>query len=125
MAPWAAEWAVCRVSPRRRLRPPPIAFRGEGADPHRLRAADDAWTVRAYEAHWRWYGPVLLRDVLARKRQLGLAFEPGFELALCQCATDEERAEIAQPFTQHSVRGQTGHGKRPLDKTAQRTGDDC
>jgi uncharacterized protein (TIGR02996 family) len=49
------------------------------------------WTVRAYEAHWRWRGPALLREVAARKRRLELAFDDGAELSLLQAETEAER----------------------------------
>jgi hypothetical protein len=37
---------------------------------------------------------VLLEQVLAAKRRLGLAFEPGFERCLCECQTEEERRAV-------------------------------
>jgi hypothetical protein len=91
LAPWLAEWALCRVTSRRRLPPPPVEFRGNGTSLRHLRAARDAWTAQAHEAHWRWHGPVLVKEVQARKCRLGLAFEPGFELGLLECQTPAER----------------------------------
>jgi hypothetical protein len=90
LAPWLAEWAVSRLPPRRRLRPPPVPLRGPVAG-RRARAARTVWTVRAYEAHWRWRGPALLREVAARKGRLELAFDDGAELSLLQAETEAER----------------------------------
>jgi hypothetical protein len=54
----------------------------------------EVWTQRAHEAHWRWSGPILLREVATRKHRLGLAFDSGFELSLGQAETEAERQEI-------------------------------
>jgi hypothetical protein len=90
LAPWLAEWAVSRLPPRRRLRRPPVPLCGPGAG-RRARAASTVWTVRAYEAHWRWRGAALVREVAARKRRLELAFDDGAELSLLQSETEAER----------------------------------
>jgi hypothetical protein len=87
LAPWVAEWLVSSLLPRRRLPASPIPLRGCGGDRGRLRAAGEEWTQRAYEAH----GCVLRGAALARKRRLGLASDPAFELCLCRCATEAER----------------------------------
>jgi len=98
LAPWLAEWTVCRVASRRRLPPPPVPFRWDG-DLRRLRVGAEVWTHRAHAAHWRWFGPIAVREALGRKVSLGLAFEEGFELSLCQCEAEPERQDIRNIYS--------------------------
>jgi hypothetical protein len=51
--------------------------------------------VRAFDTHWGWYGPIVVQEKVVRKSLLGLAFQEGFELSLCQLETEIARRDVA------------------------------